>query len=170
MRTDASGNTIYPESYRTEGPEGGPAVDMVNHPPHYTSHPSGVECITVVEHMPMNIGNAVKYIWRADKKGAPVEDLKKALWYTERESARRLALRNRTDAWKWVNPLAHGLHPAGLLSQDIAKHMSYNLGSAFTHLWAACHDSGTPEMTIPELAEAAFYIKLEIDLRTVTVK
>lgn len=64
-------------------------VDMVNHPPHYTSHPSGVECITVTEHMNFNNGNAVKYIWRADEKGNALEDLEKARWYIEREIQRR---------------------------------------------------------------------------------
>lgn len=42
--------------------------DVINHPKHYTSHPSGVECITVTEHMNFNVGNAVKYLWRADRK------------------------------------------------------------------------------------------------------
>jgi hypothetical protein len=66
-----------------------PVVDMVNHPPHYTTHPSGVECIQVVEHMGFNLGNAIKYIWRADAKGDAVEDLRKAAWYIEREIQRR---------------------------------------------------------------------------------
>ncbi len=57
----------------------------VNHPKHYTSHPSGIECIQVTEHMSFNIGNAVKYLWRADEKGAPIEDLQKAIWYINRE-------------------------------------------------------------------------------------
>ena len=64
-------------------------VDPVNHPPHYTAHPSGVECITITEHMGFNLGNAVKYIWRADLKHDAVEDLKKARWYLDREIARR---------------------------------------------------------------------------------
>lgn len=63
--------------------------DPINHPPHYTAHPSGVECITITEHMGFNIGNAVKYLWRADEKGAPIEDLKKVAWYINREIARR---------------------------------------------------------------------------------
>ncbi len=63
--------------------------DTVNHPRHYTSHPSGVECITVTEHMGFNLGNAVKYIWRADLKGDAVEDLRKAAWYLQREIDRR---------------------------------------------------------------------------------
>lgn len=66
-----------------------PAADLVNHPPHYTAHPSGVECITITEHMGFNLGNAVKYIWRADLKGDAMEDLRKAAWYVEREIARR---------------------------------------------------------------------------------
>jgi hypothetical protein len=61
----------------------------VNHPKHYNAHPSGVECITVVEHMGFNLGNAIKYIWRADEKGAAMEDLHKAAWYVNREIARR---------------------------------------------------------------------------------
>lgn len=63
--------------------------DPVNHPGHYTSHPSGVECIQVVEHMNFCLGNAVKYIWRADLKGNDVQDLKKAHFYIEREIERR---------------------------------------------------------------------------------
>ena len=51
------------------------AADMVNHPPHYTSHPSGVECITITEHFGFNVGNAIKYLWRADEKGNAVVDL-----------------------------------------------------------------------------------------------
>jgi hypothetical protein len=63
--------------------------DMVNHPPHYTSHPSGVECIEITEHMSFNLGNVFKYLWRADEKGAAMADLKKANWYLEREIQRR---------------------------------------------------------------------------------
>lgn len=63
--------------------------DPVNHPKHYTSHPSGVECITVTEWMSFNLGNAIKYIWRADEKGNALEDLKKAQFYVNREIQRR---------------------------------------------------------------------------------
>ena len=63
--------------------------DPVNHPQHYTSHPSGVECITVTRHMSFNLGNAMKYIWRADLKGNSVEDLKKAAFYINDEIKRR---------------------------------------------------------------------------------
>jgi len=61
----------------------------VEHPTHYTSHPSGIECIQVTEWMTFCAGNAVKYIWRAGLKTEdPIEDLKKARWYVDREIAR----------------------------------------------------------------------------------
>jgi hypothetical protein len=59
--------------------------DAVQHPPHYTSHPSGIECIQVTEHMNFCLGNAVKYVWRASLKGNAIEDLRKAIWYLQRE-------------------------------------------------------------------------------------
>lgn len=63
--------------------------DQVNHPKHYTSDPSGIECIDVTRHRNFNIGNAIKYLWRAglkedkDRKliDKQVEDLNKAVWY-----------------------------------------------------------------------------------------
>lgn len=68
--------------------------DPVNHPKHYTAHPSGVECIQITEHMGFSLGNAVKYIWRADLKNDAVEDLKKARWYIDRE----ISLRERKSS------------------------------------------------------------------------
>jgi Protein of unknwon function (DUF3310) len=63
--------------------------DPVNHPSHYTEHPSGVECIQITEHMNFCLGNAVKYIWRAGlKNDNAIEDLKKARWYVDRELER----------------------------------------------------------------------------------
>ncbi len=64
-------------------------MDKVNHPKHYTSHPSGMECIKVTEHMGFCLGNAMKYIWRADLKDNAIEDLEKAKWYIEREIKKR---------------------------------------------------------------------------------
>ena len=68
-------------------------VDLVNHPSHYTSHPSGVECIIVAEHFNFCLGNAIKYIWRAGEKSLikskQIEDLEKARWYLDREINRR---------------------------------------------------------------------------------
>ena len=63
--------------------------DAVNHPKHYTSHPSGVECIEITRHYNFDIGNAIKYLWRAGLKKEQglsdvekeIEDCKKAIWY-----------------------------------------------------------------------------------------
>lgn len=62
-------------------------INQVNHPPHYNSHPSGIECIEVVEQFNFNLGNSIKYIWRAGLKTGvdTVTDLEKAKWYIERE-------------------------------------------------------------------------------------
>ena len=67
--------------------------DNINHPSHYTSHQSGIECIDIAEHHGFCIGNAIKYLWRAglksedgiSKKEKQIEDLKKAIWYIKRE-------------------------------------------------------------------------------------
>ena len=63
--------------------------DPIGHPSHYTQHPSGLECIQITEHMCFCLGNAIKYIWRADLKNDAIEDLKKARWYIDREINRR---------------------------------------------------------------------------------
>lgn len=82
-----------------------PKNDPVNHPAHYTSDPSGVECITITRHRNFNIGNAIKYLWRAGlKDNAPVtQDLRKAIWYIEDEINRL----------KDVNIVRSGVREAG---------------------------------------------------------
>ena len=59
-------------------------TEYVNHPRHYNQI-QGVECIEVAEQMNFNLGSALKYIWRCEDKWDKVEDLKKAIWYIERE-------------------------------------------------------------------------------------
>ena len=69
-------------------------TDNINHPPHYTAHPSGVECITITEGFSFNLGNVIKYLWRAEEKGALIADLQKAEWYLRREIDRRIDAAN----------------------------------------------------------------------------
>lgn len=67
--------------------------DSVNKPKHYNSHPSGIQCIEITEHMNFCLGNAIKYLWRAGlkestgiaKQAKKIEDLEKAIWYIQRE-------------------------------------------------------------------------------------
>ena len=62
-------------------------VDQVNHPEHYTSHPSGIEAIEITRHMTFNLGNALKYVWRAGLKDETktIQDLEKAIFYIKDE-------------------------------------------------------------------------------------
>lgn len=66
----------------------GDEPDLINEPPHYRKHPSGVECIEVTEHFDFCLGNAIKYIWRSDHKGNQLADLQKARFYLDREITR----------------------------------------------------------------------------------
>lgn len=65
--------------------------DPVNHPPHYNAIPAkcecgkGIECIQITEHMDFLTGNAMKYLYRHEHKGSPIQDLEKAAWYIQRK-------------------------------------------------------------------------------------
>lgn len=77
-------------------------VDMINHPPHYTSSPSGIECIEIAELLPFCLGNCYKYLHRAGLKGDASEDLQKALWY-----AKRARLNNENITKRAKNRINH---------------------------------------------------------------
>jgi hypothetical protein len=62
--------------------------DPVNKPKHYTTHPSGVECIEISEKLSFNLGNAFKYVFRRDDKENTLQDVSKAEWYLKREIGR----------------------------------------------------------------------------------
>lgn len=63
--------------------------EMVNHPKHYNSHPSGIECIDIIRHFNFNIGSAIKYLWRCGLKDDEIQELEKAKWYIDDEIKRR---------------------------------------------------------------------------------
>ena len=81
-------------------------ADNVNHPNHYTSHPSGIECIEIARHMDFNLGNVLKYIWRhgqkkRDNEGVlekAIEDLEKASWYLNDEIEMLKALYEKKES------------------------------------------------------------------------
>jgi Protein of unknwon function (DUF3310) len=130
-----------------------PTFDTINKPKHYNSHPSGIECITIAELLPFNVGNAIKYLWRSGLKNG-LEDLKKARWYVEREASRIF-----TPLYIGDTP-----HPPGdIAMEDISKHMPRNIGAAFDHLWR--HSFGSDD-TGNELVMALAYIEIEIADRT----
>lgn len=56
-------------------------TDNIN-PNHYRNN-SGIQLIECIRYLPFDLGNALKYVYRHNDKGKPVEDLKKAVWYLE---------------------------------------------------------------------------------------
>jgi hypothetical protein len=88
-----NGNAFVESAAEISKPEFIPSIESVDHPAHYNKHPSGVECIQIVEHMNFNVGNAMKYLWRAGEKGSALEDLQKAAWYLNREIGRLQGVR-----------------------------------------------------------------------------
>lgn len=78
-----NGDMINPDYF---GPP--PAVDMVNAPPHYGGKVETIEGIQAALGNDAFIaycrGQVLKYAWRAGKKGDPIEDLEKAIWYANR--------------------------------------------------------------------------------------
>jgi hypothetical protein len=72
---------------------------IVNNPRHYNEHPSGVECITIAQEYSFNLGNAIKYIWRAGiKTEDPIQDLEKAAKYIQYEIDRLEERQSRAAA------------------------------------------------------------------------
>lgn len=59
-------------------------TDNINHPSHYTGRDIGYECIDLTQHQTFCVGNVIKYLWRYDGKGMPLEDLGKARWYAHK--------------------------------------------------------------------------------------
>ena len=112
---------VVKQSFTTGPDQFGEAADMVNHPPHYNGHPSGVECIQVTERLPFNLGNAFKYVFRHKAKNGR-EDLEKASWYLNREL-------ERTRASRIGIPIGD-LQAANSLARAIAEHESFPTGAA----------------------------------------
>lgn len=59
-------------------------TDNINHPTHYTGRNIYYECIDITQYQTFCIGNVIKYLWRYQYKGTPLEDLRKARWYAHR--------------------------------------------------------------------------------------
>ena len=82
-------------------------MSNVEHPQHYNSHPSGIECIEITRHMDFNLGNVLKYIWRHgqkknDNEGVlekAIDDLEKASWYLNDEIRRLKEVRNENECY-----------------------------------------------------------------------
>lgn len=91
----------------------------VNHPPHYTSHPSGIEVIEITRLLPADLANAVKYVCRFTGKGRPLQDLQKAAWYL-RDFCDRLG----QDPGSYYTPMR------GLLTSKMARYIAKETNTA----------------------------------------
>lgn len=74
-----------PDCYNMEMGLGEEKHEAVHHPTHYQS--GKYEVIDIIEEFQLNfaLGNVIKYVLRAARKGEAEKDLKKALWYLKRE-------------------------------------------------------------------------------------
>lgn len=106
--------------------------DAVEHPRHYNAHPSSVEAIEICESLSFCLGNAVKYLFRHDAKGAPVEDLRKAAWYLLRAHAGTADYSSPSHD-KLDRVLAH--EPEGNVLGDVLRALFVN--RAETNFWGA---------------------------------
>ena len=99
------------------------AHDPVNHPSHYTSHPSGIECITVTRLLSCDLGNAVKYVWRRGDKGNAAQDLDKSLFYLD-DAAKHLIDAAAAGRWRRIICAARHLLGGGdaLLHGGVGLH------------------------------------------------
>jgi hypothetical protein len=103
-------------------------TDAINNPQHYTSHPSGIEAIEVTRHMNFNLGNAMKYIWRAGQKDDAIQDLEKAMFYLADEIRRLGGTPTRIEKHKvlgYIRELAG--HDEHLYVDDLADYIKSDL-------------------------------------------
>jgi|WetSurMetagenome_2_1015567.scaffolds.fasta_scaffold06769_11 hypothetical protein len=143
----------------------------VNHPAHYTSHPSGIEAIDVCGYMDFPLGNAYKYMFRFESKWSPTEDLKKARWYINRAYFQRTGklLQNKIKghtSWDFdFGAFGHGnivkVVPVGSNPGDVEKALFY--------VWAAS-DNSTTDLYLLFIRYARFYLDKEITKRKIATK
>jgi len=140
-------------------------ADAVEHPNHYCSHSSGIECIEVTRHMNFCLGSATKYIWRVDLKEDTIKDLGKAVKFLEFEietiekKSRFLSMiskyLNKINPWKKIKNIDK-------LINTITADESCNIGVALRDIL----EVGLKKTdSVFDLKEAIRFLKLEIELR-----
>jgi hypothetical protein len=137
----------------------------VNHPSHYTSHPSGIEAIEMCGKMGFNTGNAFKYLFRFENKWSPLEDLKKSRWYINREyfqeTGKLLKLRKKDGAAAWKKTFKElKAETRQQQMQKIVGDKPGNIEKALLYVWYASYGS------ITSLRMARLFIDREIVKRT----
>lgn len=130
--------------------------DNINHPPHYAGYRVTVECIDITRYLPFNLGNAVKYIWRAGRKGdsklKEAEDLRKAIWYLQ--DFREHLLHDR-ECTKYAEPVIRLLleqqqQHAQIIPSFIATALHMILGHEFNNLILLLDNEARAIESMPE--------------------
>jgi hypothetical protein len=139
----------------------------VDHPAHYTSHPSGIEAIEVCGEMGFCLGNAFKYLFRMENKWNPLEDLKKARWYVDREAFQRGHKFNASakELLHWEERWVDWREDPNCLINRIVGATPGNIEKALSYIYEADIFTGSP---CPNLSLARYYINREIKRRSRT--
>lgn len=98
----------------------------IDHPKHYNSHPSGIECIDVAETLNFCLGNALKYLMRAGLKESSTQktDLEKAKWYIQRNKRNGVAPFVSLDANLKIAVILMHEQPFSILARFMCALMS----------------------------------------------
>lgn len=139
-------------------------------PNHYRQHPSGAKCIDVIEHFCLNLGTAVKYLWRAGlKPNEPFErDLEKALWYIERENER--VRHHGGDSVQRIRMPLRLEEQIGMSSMRICEAFMFRIGQAIDLLWSCTFSEDDQDRAITKaeyirrLDQAADLLRREIQV------
>lgn len=120
---------LHPRDERQPTPRSEQPLDPVQRAAHYNRHPSGLECRDIVRDLPFALGNLVKYLWRWEQKGSPVQDLQKALWY----------LREELERAQWLAAYHDGQTPRySYVRDEILRGNVYVLGAVHLDVYV-CH-------------------------------
>ena len=114
-------------------------TDIINHPSHYVDQSIVIEPIDLYEKLPFCLGNALKYVFRAGHKdgSSELEDLKKALWYLERNQRSPGAVSIEEDNEDDFYKLASCLQ----FSKSEILRISYQFSSNYFTFWGYLKDN-----------------------------
>jgi hypothetical protein len=147
--------------------------DMVNHPPHYTGHPSGIEQIEVSRHMSFCLGSAWKYLFRRDGKGAPLQDLEKSIWYCRDHTKHRRLDEAKilthdsphTEAFFWEHCAPEFREPVQKAHRIVSYEPNKNIAVALAFVARAAFVDEDNYTEAHDIARAIAAIELEISQR-----
>lgn len=136
-------------------------TNLVDHPQHYCSHPSGYEAILFSGQMNFALGNAFKYLYRAGSKADALQDLRKAEWYLKHEFASRMKKRIVWECSKKYDARDNG---PDKIKQFLSCEHRYvgNMRRALERLWAAHSHKRSAETILQAIDFVRACTKIEL--------